>query len=92
MAAIYEIQQALNLLASTTGLDAQYAANKYAGTTGLDLQTALNCKYRSVTSVAALIAGGYQIYDTQKVANLLAGTTGKETQDALSNLAGGGHT
>lgn len=92
MARIYEIQESLNILAGTTGLDAQYAANKYAGSVGLDLQAALNCKYQGVTTMQAFIAGGYQMYDTQKVANLIAGTTSKDTQDALSNAAGGGHT
>lgn len=92
MTAIYEVQQSLNVLAGTTGLDAQNAANVYAGTTGLDLQFALNCKYRGVTTPQAFYGGGYQMYDTQKVANLLNGTTTKETQDALSQLAGGGHT
>lgn len=96
---IWEIQQSLNVLAygayppATGGVrDAQQAANDYAGTAGLDLQAALNCKYKSVTTLSTFYGHGYTFYDTQAVANLLAGTTGKETQDALSNLAGGGHT
>jgi hypothetical protein len=93
----WEIQQSLNVLAygayppATGGVrDAQQAANGYAGTTNMDMQAALNCKYRSVTTIQALSA--FQIYDSQQVSNLLAGTTGKDMQDALSNLAGGPHS
>ena len=96
MAAIFEIQESLNVLAGTTTLDAQAAANVWAGTTalGLDLQAALNFKYRSVTTWAAFNAPGnnWQFYDSQRAANLINGTTTMELQDALSDLAGGGHS
>ena len=86
VAAIYEIQYSLNVLANTVSglttfqLDAQRAANVYAGTTGLDLVYALNKK------------NGTTGLDFQKVCNALNGTTTKDAQDALSQLAGGGHT
>lgn len=92
MAAIYEIPQSLNILAGTTGLDAQKAANAYAGTTGLELVAALNCKLRSVTTWNAFVAGGFTALDLNGVANQLNGTKTKDAQDALSQLAGGGHT
>lgn len=86
MAAIFEIQQSLNVLAGTTGLDAPYAANVWAGTTGLDLIGALNAK-NGVTSP------GPNWQDFNQVCCSLAGITGSgaDAQNALSFLAGGGY-
>lgn len=86
MAAIYEIQQSLSILAGQTTppyLEAQAAANVWAGTIGLDLQAALNYKIDGHT-------GGTR--DAQQAANILNGTKTMDMQDALSQLAGGGHT
>lgn len=69
-----ELQQTLNTLAGTTGLDAQGAANVWAGTTGKDLVSALNIKNGTVGK------------DLQGVLNALAGTTGKGVNGAASSL------
>lgn len=60
-----ELQQTLNTLAGTTGLDAQGAANAWAGTTNLDLVDALNAR-AGLTPANALALQG--------VLNRLAGT------------------
>lgn len=97
MAAIYEIQESLNVLAygayppASGGIrDAQQAANDWAGTTTLDLQAALNCKHYGVTSINAMIAGNHRFMDFNEVCNALNSSTNLDGQWALSKLAGGG--
>lgn len=72
-----ELQQTLNTLAGTTGLDAQGAANVWAGTTGKDLVGALN--YRAGRTGLGLLG----------VLNYLAGTTGKDAYSACDALLAG---
>ncbi len=72
-----ELQQTLNTLAGTTGLDAQGAANVWAGTTGKDLLGALN--YRA----------GRTGLGVQGVLNALSGTTGNNEGFACDALLAG---
>lgn len=61
-----ELQEALNFLAGTTGMDAQGAANVWAGTTGMDLLGVLNYKSGNVGlgirgALAAMVPGAAQV-------------------------------
>lgn len=86
MAPVYELQYALNVLAGTTGREAQGAANAWAGTTGLDLIGALNAKngttgleLNEVCRQLAITGGA-----------ISAGSIYLDAQASLSKLAGGG--
>jgi hypothetical protein len=74
MAILKTIQQALNDLASTTGLTAQEAANVFADTTGLSVQDAL-----------AVVNGKGKLL-RQESANDLALESGLTLQEALNTL------
>ena len=76
VAQVHEIQESLNHLAGTSGLDAQAAAQKWANSTK-DLLGALNDKN-----------GSYGL-GLNLVCNQLAGTQDREAQDSLSHLAFG---
>jgi len=74
MVILKTIQQALNDLASTTGLTAQEAANVFADTTGLSVQDAL-----------AVVSGKGKLL-RQESANDLALESGLTLQEALNTL------
>ena len=81
MAAVYDIQESLSILAgqgTPPWQEAQKAANVWAGTTGLDLIAALNVK------------NGTTGLDLNGVCQALSGLAGREAQVCLSYLAGGG--
>lgn len=91
MAAIYELQQSLSILAGTSTppyLEAQQAANVWAGSSNLDLLAALNCKHYGTTTPDPT----HVPLGLNAVCNALNGGGNREAQDALSMLAGGGHT